>query len=268
MRQALKHGGFYLAYQPILGIAGESLGLEALLRWDRPGHRPVSPADVIVEAERNGLIVPLGNWVLHEACRQAAKWSQQVRPVRVSVNLSPRQLDDPSFIDGVAKVLDQTGLNPAYLQLEITESILLHGASAQILRDLRALGVGTVLDDFGTGYSSLSYLKMFDLDSVKIDKTFVDGVGVSQTDTAIVQAVVLIARALGIQVIAEGVEEPDQLRLLRELGCDAVQGYVASRPLPDSGVGHLLRRWQPGADLIGIERLAHPDGSRGAFLES
>jgi len=259
MRVALETDGFSLAFQPIMGIAGESLSLEALLRWTRPGHAAVGPSEVIAEAERNGLIVPLGTWVLREACRRAAGWARGIRPVRVSVNLSPRQIDDPGFVETVRTVLAETGLDPALLQLEITEYVLLQGSAAPTLRDLRKLGIGTVLDDFGTGYSSLSYLKLFELDAVKIDKNFVDGLGISGTDTAIVQAVVLIARALGIQVVAEGVEQLDQVRLLADLGCDAIQGYVASRPLPVDGVERLLRRWTPGRGPTGVEALADID---------
>jgi diguanylate cyclase (GGDEF)-like protein len=247
MRDALERQGFSLAYQPILAIDGGSLGVEALLRWERPGRGPVSPTDFIPEAERNGLIVPIGAWVLREACLSAVRWRDAGTPIRVSVNLSPRQLDDPRFVDTVVGILEETGVDPAQLQLEITESVLTQSDSAHTLKELRSLGVATVLDDFGTGYSSLSYLKLFELDSVKIDKTFIDGIGTSSGDTAIVQAVVLIARTFDIRVVAEGVEHMAQVELLRELGCDAIQGYLVAKPMPADSIDRLLRAWRPGA---------------------
>ena len=208
---------------------------EALVRWEDAERGLVHPAEFIPLAEESGLILPLGRWVLGEACRQLAAWRSEGRTaLRVAVNLSARQFADPDLIAVVAEALARAGLPADALWLEITESVLMEEveATAETLRALKRLGVHLSVDDFGTGYSSLSYLKRFPVDLLKIDRSFVDGLGTDPDDGAIVLAVVSLAKALRLGVVAEGVEHPWQLEALRSLGCDAVQGYLLGRPGP------------------------------------
>ncbi len=237
LRVALDRSELRLCYQLEVDLAEETTtGVEALVRWQHPTLGLLPPSEFIDVAEETGLVVPLGDWVLQEACRELARRGPNTNPgaLRLSVNLSARQLGVPALIDTVRDVLHETGLDPWRLCLEITESVLMDDVESSIeaLLDLKALGVRLAIDDFGTGYSSLSYLRRFPVDVVKLDRSFVAGLGVDPTATAIVAAVVNLAHALGIVVVAEGVETEAQLVALRALRCDRAQGYYWNRPLP------------------------------------
>ncbi len=238
LHRALERRELRLFYQPVVEINGaRAVGVEALLRWEHPEHGLVAPNRFIPVAEESGLIIPIGAWVLHEACRQLCMWrADRFGGPRgaVEVNLSARQIDHPEIISTVERILDDTGLPPANLTLEITESALMNDAASalRVLRALKDLGVTLAIDDFGTGYSSLSHLQRFPLDILKIDKSFVDELGVDRGGAEIVAAVVKLAHALGLQVIAEGVETERQLDALGRLDCDFAQGYLFSRPVP------------------------------------
>ena len=237
LRVALDRSELRLCYQLEVDLAEEATtGVEALVRWQHPTLGLLPPSEFIDVAEETGLVVPLGDWVLQEACRELARRDPNANPggLRLSVNLSARQLGVPELIDTVRDVLGETGLDPSRLCLEITESVLMDDVESSIeaLLDLKALGVRLAIDDFGTGYSSLSYLRRFPVDVVKLDRSFVAGIGVDPAATAIVAAVVNLAHALGIVVVAEGVETEAQLVALRALRCDRAQGYYWNRPLP------------------------------------
>jgi diguanylate cyclase (GGDEF)-like protein len=236
LRSAIADGELRLAYQPIVCFDDwRVVAAEALVRWQHPERGVVQPAEFIPLAEDSGLILPLGRWVLDEACRQLAAWRAAGRPaLRVTVNLSARQFADPDLITVVGDALSRAGLPADALWLEITESVLMEEVddSAETLRALKRLGVHLSVDDFGTGYSSLSYLKRFPVDLLKIDRSFVDGLGTDPDDGAIVLAIVSLAKALRLGVVAEGVEHPWQLEALQGLGCNAVQGYLLGRPGP------------------------------------
>ena len=237
LHRALERCELRLFYQPVVDIAGEQpIAVEALLRWDHPEQGLVGPNRFIPVAEESGLIIPIGAWVLQEACQQLKSWQTRAgAPSRsVEVNLSARQIDHPDIVGTVEQILADSGLDPSHLTLEITESALMNDAAAalQVLRALKDLGVTLAIDDFGTGYSSLSYLQRFPLDILKVDKTFVDELGVDADGSEIVSAVIKLAHTLGLQVIAEGVETEAQLAELQRLGCDFAQGYLFSRPVP------------------------------------
>ena len=238
LHRALERRELKLYYQPVVEVrAQRAVGVEALLRWDHPDQGLVAPQRFIPVAEESGLIIPIGAWVLHEACRQLRRWqTNRFGAVQgaVEVNLSARQVDDPEIVATVEHILAETGLAPSDLTLEITESALMSDAASalEVLRALKALGVTLAIDDFGTGYSSLSYLQRFPLDILKIDKTFVDELGTSAGASEIVAAVIKLAHALGLQVVAEGVECESQLAELDRLDCDFAQGYLFSRPVP------------------------------------
>jgi diguanylate cyclase (GGDEF)-like protein len=242
LRAALESGGFVAHYQPQLDIAsGEIIGIEALMRWTRPDHGAVSPADFIPVAEETGLIVSLGAWMLGEACREAAAWSV---PWPIAVNVSPIQFRVEGYVDSVRDALAGSGLDPRRLELEITEGVLLKDTEGTllILQQLRALGVRLALDDFGTGYSSLGYLQKFRFDKVKIDRSFVRNLGVDHSAAAIVRAVVRLCEALGMSTIAEGVENDDQVAILRAKGCREVQGFLFWAPMPANALHRLIEQ--------------------------
>jgi diguanylate cyclase (GGDEF)-like protein/PAS domain S-box-containing protein len=252
LRRALERHEFGLAYQPVVSVAtGRVSGLEALLRWHHPERGLVSPQEFIRVAEETGLIVPIGQWVLREACRQMHRW-RAVLPdgdaVSVSVNLSARQFADPTLVDVVEGTLAATGLPASGLRLEITESILMDHAEASVrlLTRLKELGIQVEVDDFGTGYSSLGYLHRFPLDALKVDRSFVNRVEVDAEHREIVRTIVTLARNLSMAVVAEGVETEGQRAYLKGLGCDAMQGYLFAGPLEPDGVAELLksrRQW-------------------------
>ncbi len=244
LRLALKHGEFLLHYQPIVSCReGHIVGVEALVRWQSPELGLVASAQFIPLAEETGLIVPIGEWVLHSACAQLAHWqSIGFSELRMAVNLSPRQFRQKDVVQIVARTLSRAGLAPRHLELEITESVLAQGAEAEALvREISATGVKFSIDDFGTGYSSLSYLKRFPIDSLKIDRSFVRDIPGDADDTAIAMAIIAMAHSLGIQVVAEGVETAEQLAFLCAKSCASMQGYYLSKPLPTEAVTALLQ---------------------------
>ncbi|MES2585040.1 MAG: EAL domain-containing protein [Pseudomonadota bacterium] len=222
------------------------IGFEALMRWSHPELGLVSPVRFIPIAEDNGQIIPMGAWVLQEACKQAVQWQAHMpadaAPLRVAVNLSLRQFSDPHLLHHVRSVLENTGLNPTQLELEITESTAMLDLqhTLELLKQLKALGLKLAIDDFGTGYSSLAYLKRFPLDVLKVDQSFVRQLCTNREDQAIAGAVINLAHSLGLDVIAEGVETEDQHRLLREMGCDQIQGYLHGKPMPAPEVAQWL----------------------------
>jgi EAL domain-containing protein (putative c-di-GMP-specific phosphodiesterase class I) len=235
LRGVIDRGELRVSYQPIVSLGdGSVTGLEALMRWHHEGLGPVSPLEFIPIAEDTGFIVQLGAWMLEEVCRQTVRWEEElgIQPPTISVNLSPRQVAHAELVPTVARVLETHRVPASRLALEITESVLISEAESpwNTLQALKRLGVTLMLDDFGTGYSSLSYLKRFPVDVLKIDRTFVDGVGVEAEDSAIVKAVVGMARALELGVIAEGVETERQVAALRDLGCERAQGFFFGRP--------------------------------------
>jgi EAL domain-containing protein (putative c-di-GMP-specific phosphodiesterase class I) len=246
LRHALERGEFVVHYQPQVNIeTGRIVGVEALVRWQHPERGLVSPLEFIPVAEETGLIVPLGAWVLRTACAQNRAWQDAgLPPMRMAVNLSARQFQRRDLLDTVAGVLSETGLPPQYLQLEITEGAAMQDVdlTLAILRELREAGVQISIDDFGTGHSSLSYLKRFPIDVVKIDQSFVQDLTVDPNDAAIASTIIVMAHALNLKVIAEGVETAEQLAFLRERDCDEMQGFLFSRPAPAPELDQMLRR--------------------------
>jgi diguanylate cyclase (GGDEF)-like protein/PAS domain S-box-containing protein len=249
LRRGLERQEFSLHYQPVIDLKTWNItGAEALLRWTHPTRGPVSPAQFIPVAEDCGLILPIGNWVLREACRQARSWIDSGLPLRtIAVNISAMEFRNESFLQGVFSILEETGLDPRALELELTESVLMKRAESAeaILKALRARGVQLAVDDFGTGYSSLSYLRRFQVDSLKIDQSFVRQITTAPDETSIVTAVISMGRSLKLRVIAEGVETEEELAFLRARECDEAQGYYFSRPVPALQFAELLRTGIP-----------------------
>ena len=251
LSRAVQDSQLHLCYQPEVHLrSGRIVGLEALLRWHHPTRGEVSPGEFIPIAEDSGLIVPIGRWVLQQACHQAKRWQQQwpaTPPLTLAVNLSARQLQHPAILDEVRAALAAADLDPHNLVLEITETAVmeqLHAAVA-ILTRLRELGVRLALDDFGTGYSSLSYLQRLPVDILKIDRTFIGGVTGSAEESALARAIITLGQTLGLETVAEGIETAEQLATLRELGCQLGQGYHLARPLGPTAVDALLDRQHP-----------------------
>jgi diguanylate cyclase (GGDEF)-like protein len=246
LRRALEQGALELAYQPVVELAsGRIAAVEVLARWEDPTRGPIPPDDFVPLAEEVGLIAPLGQWVLGEACRQARAWQDALpEPPVVAVNLSPRQFQQPGLVEDVAEALRTTGLAPHLLALEITEGAMIADADEAVatLRQLKGLGVRLVIDDFGTGYSSLTYLQRLPVDQLKVDRQFVAGLGHDAGDAAIVTAVVGLARTLGLGVVAEGVETAEQAVRLRELGCSLGQGFYFGRPQSAEALTALLEK--------------------------
>ena len=244
LRHAIDRKEFVLHYQPRLAVDSLKItGVEALVRWQHPQLGLVSPAEFIPLAEDNGLIVPIGEWVLRTACRQTREWQEKGLPaLRVGVNVSARQFHQQHLAETVLKILEETSLAPEYLELELTESSIMSNAQATIdvLTSLKAMGVTISIDDFGTGFSSLSYLKRLPIDALKIDRAFIRDVSTDPDDAALVMAIVTLAHNLRLQVVAEGVETDEQLRFLHLLRCDEVQGFRFSRPLPAQRLEQLL----------------------------
>ncbi|CAG0984654.1 partial putative signaling protein, partial [Rhodocyclaceae bacterium] len=235
LRDALQQGQFLLHYQPRLDMDGRITGVEALIRWNRPQRGLQSPGVFIPIAEETDLINRIGDWVLATVCRQIRAWLDAgLRPPHVAVNLSARQLRQPSLLGHVSHVLAATGVPAELLEIEITESMAMENPhkAALLLQEFKAMGIALAIDDFGTGYSSLSYLKRLPLDYLKIDRSFVADITVDPNDLAIAKGTIALAHSLGLKVIAEGVETDGQLELLRAHGCDEVQGYLFARPLP------------------------------------
>jgi diguanylate cyclase (GGDEF)-like protein len=253
LQGAIEAGQLVLYYQPILEVAsGRTLGVEALVRWNHPRHGIVPPSEFIPIAESTGLVIPLGRWVLHQACQQARAWQLMGLvddSFYVSVNISARHLHDPGMVDDVVRALDASGLPGPALLIEVTESAFVEDLDpgGTVLRELKGLGVRIAMDDFGTGYSSLARLSTFPLDVVKVDKAFVDRLA-EKDGEAMVRAVVNMSHMLGMQVVAEGVEESDQALALLRLGCTMAQGYVFARPMPHDAMTRALSGLGPFLD--------------------
>jgi diguanylate cyclase (GGDEF)-like protein/PAS domain S-box-containing protein len=251
LRRAIERSEFILQYQPVVSLAsGLIVGFEGLIRWQHPQRGLIGPASFIPIAEETGLIIPIGRWVLREACRQAQEWEQKfpaMGNLAISVNLSGKQFAQAHLVEDVGRALKESGLDAHRLRLEITESAVMEDApSAMAMIDqLRALNVKIDIDDFGTGYSSLSYLQRFEIDNLKIDRSFVSAIGNDRGENAeIVRTIVTLARHLGMDAVAEGVETPDQLALLKELGCQRVQGFLFAAPVEGGEAGRLLAAGQ------------------------
>ncbi|MEY4642284.1 MAG: hypothetical protein RLZZ227_2278 [Pseudomonadota bacterium] len=249
LRHAVERNEFDVYYQAKVSIqTGEIRGAEALLRWHNPMLGHVSPAQFIPLSEELGLIIPIGQWVIRRACEQIRLWNRQgLPPVCISVNLSPRQFLDPELVSYIEGVLRDTGIDAARLELEITESMVMHNAerSLQKLHNIKALGIRIAIDDFGTGYSSLSQLKRFPVDTLKVDRSFIREIQTDDEDRAITQAIITMGKTLGLTVVAEGVETAEQQSFLCNHDCDEIQGYYFSKPIPCGEFEKLLRHHKP-----------------------
>ena len=255
LRRALERQEFVVHYQAQLDSETWRItGAEALIRWRHPVRGLVPPLEFISVAEDTGLIVPIGEWVLREACRDNKAWQDAgFPPLTVTVNLSALQFKQANLVGMIAGVLSETGLDPNYLELEITEGTTIHDPefAASVIRELREMGVRISIDDFGTGYSSLNYLKRFRIDRLKIDRSFIDELTTDSNDAAIATAVIAMAHSLGLGVVAEGVETAEQLAFLVNEGCDVFQGYLIGRPVPEPEIRVLLS--DPDATLAALK---------------
>jgi EAL domain-containing protein (putative c-di-GMP-specific phosphodiesterase class I) len=244
MRHALELGQFSLHYQPKLDIAtGKISGVEALLRWMHPDLGNLAPMKFIPLAEETGLIIPIGRWVLRTACAQNMAWQRAGLPaISMAVNLSPRQFQDDHLLRDIDDVLKDTGLPPHLLQLEITESMVTQNVdrAVKLLDEIQGRGIRLAIDDFGTGYSSMSMMKRFPIDTIKIDRSFVRDLAENVEDRAIATAIINMGKALGLTVVAEGVETTEQDSFLRQHSCDEIQGYLFSKPVPAGDIPSLL----------------------------
>lgn len=247
LRNATVRNEFVLHYQPICDAATRAItGVEALIRWDHPQRGLVHPADFIAMAEETGLVREIGRWVLHEACTQMGHWRERFPGLvlRLSVNTSGKELRDPQFVAATRNTLAATGIDPRCVQLEVTESVFLRQPeqAGETLGALRAMGLRIALDDFGTGYSSLSYLDRFPMDTIKIDRSFVTRMSTQPRSVAIVRTIVALGQAMDLDIVAEGIEDEQQLQLLRNLGCGSVQGFLLGRPASDADITLMLER--------------------------
>ena len=244
LRKALDRQEFLLYYQPIVArVTGEISSLEALLRWEHPERGLIMPSQFIPVAEETGMILPLGEWALRTACAQNKAWQEAgFAPVRVAVNLSGRQFKQPGFPQMIAHTLEETGLQPQYLELELTESIVLNYAPStlQTLEQLSAMGIRISIDDFGTGYSSLRYLHQFPISALKIDRSFISDIIANPDGAAIAKAIIELGHSLKLSVVAEGVETEEQLAFLSRHQCDEMQGFVFGHPAPAEKTAKLL----------------------------
>jgi EAL domain-containing protein (putative c-di-GMP-specific phosphodiesterase class I) len=242
----LEENHFLLYYQPQINmVTGQLTGMEALIRWQPPGQRMVSPGEFIPLAEETGLILPIGEWVLRTACRQICYWQQAgLDPVRLSVNISALQFNQIDFLDVVDRILAETGIDPQWLELELTESAMMENVEATIssLDQLKRRGFHLSIDDFGTGYSSLSYLKRLAITKLKIDRSFVRDITIDQDNAAITSAIIALGQSLQLEVLAEGVETEEQTEFLLLRGCRLGQGFLYSRPVPAAQMEALLQR--------------------------
>ena len=274
LRHALEAGQFEVHYQPKVDCHdGCMTGVEALLRWSHPDLGMVPPVKFIPIAEETGLIVPLGRWVLETACRQQVAWRRLgMPPLRMAVNLSTRQFDDDNLLADVKAVIAATGIDPACLEIEITESMLVRDArrATEVLTAFKALGIRLSVDDFGTGYSSLSNLKRFPVDTIKVDRSFIRDLSSDHEDQAIAQAIISMGRTLGMTVIAEGVETHEQVEFLRVWGCDEIQGFYYSKALPAQAIAELVKAHPsgvlPGKDVVQVLRTRSPDSAFMAMM--
>ncbi|MEK1840078.1 MAG: bifunctional diguanylate cyclase/phosphodiesterase, partial [Pseudomonas sp.] len=262
LRNALNHDEFLLLYQPQVDLqSGQIIGVEALIRWQHPELGMVSPIKFIPQAEETGLIVPIGDWVIHTACRQNKAWQDAGwPPITMSVNISARQFIERDLIDRVRHALQETGLDPRYLELELTESLIMQDLQQAIskMKELQSMGISLSIDDFGTGYSSLAALKSFPIARLKIDQSFVRDLPDNENDKAIATAVISLGHKLNLKVIAEGVETEEQQTFLRENGCDEIQGHFFSSAVSAEEISLLLRKPR----LPQPSRIASPDSLR------
>jgi diguanylate cyclase (GGDEF)-like protein/PAS domain S-box-containing protein len=244
LAKAIEQGELLLYYQPQVELkSGRLVGVEALLRWQRPGHGLVSPGEFIPLAESTGLILPMGEWALRAACEQAVAWRDQgLPPILMAANISPRQFHQPGLAEQVKRTLQETGMDPNLLEIEITESTIMNDLERALrtMREVNSLGVRLAIDDFGTGYSSLGALKLFPIQKLKVDQTFVRNLATDSNDAAIAASVIALARAMNLEVIAEGIETKEQLAFLRKKKCHQGQGYLFSRPIPEKECSKLL----------------------------
>lgn len=244
MRKALEREEFVVYYQPKVDIdSGRIVGAEALVRWQHPEKGMIPPGDFIPIAEETGLKAPLGEWVLEKACEQVVSWQRLgYPPITIAVNISSHQFTRTNLTEKIKSVLQSTSLDPSLLDIEITESMLMGDMESTIatLRELSAMGVQTSIDDFGTGYSSLNYLRRFDIDTLKIDKSFVNDISTDKDAAAIASAIISLGHIMGMKIVAEGVETAEQLSFLKDQNCDEMQGYLFSRPLPGESFGKIL----------------------------
>jgi EAL domain-containing protein (putative c-di-GMP-specific phosphodiesterase class I) len=251
LRRAIERSEFLLYYQPQIDIAtNQVIGAEALIRWQHPEDGMVMPGRFIPVAEETGLIVQIGDWALRETCRQIKAWEQEgVEPIRISVNLSFKQFRKPDFVESVENAIAESGIDPHYLDFELTESMVMHDVdhAIQILKRIKALGIEISIDDFGTGYSSLNHIRRLPIDIVKIDKSFVNEVSTSKGDAEIATAIVALAHSLNLKVIAEGVETAEQLSFLSSRNCNAFQGYLASPAIAPDDFKRFRLEWNARA---------------------
>ena len=253
LRGALERDEFFLVYQPTFSLSDERMtGVEALLRWNHPRRGVVSPLDFIPLAEESGLIIPIGRFVLREACRQAVLWQREGRPFQMAINVSARQFDSPVLVTDVRDALAESGLAASSLTVEITESVLMRDfdAAADRLQQLRALGVRAAIDDFGTGYSSLAYLRRFPVDALKIDRSFISGIADSPAASALIHTLVQLGKTLGLETVAEGIEDRAQLEHLQREHCDTGQGFLLARPVDAAVMGAMLDRMDADSSLV------------------
>lgn len=246
MRNALDNNEFFLNYQVKLDLVTEQIaGVEGLIRWDHPEMGVVPPLEFIPVAEQNGMILPIGEWVLKEACRQNRRWHEMGLPrTPVAINMSTLQFCKEGIVEAIEDALEEAGIEPQYLELEVTESSVMQKIDRAIhtLERFRELGVAVAIDDFGTGFSSLSYLKDLPIDRLKIDRSFLHDLHDNTKNQAIVSSIIELARRLGIRVIAEGVEDHSQIDFLRQAGCHEVQGYLISRPISPDNMASLYKQ--------------------------
>ncbi|MDR3573957.1 MAG: EAL domain-containing protein [Anaerolineaceae bacterium] len=267
LRQALERQEFMLNYQPILGLESSDLiGFEALIRWNHPSRGLLLPAEFISVAEETGLILPIGEWVLREACSRTKAWqetSANLSNLAINVNVSSKQIAQPNFLDQILRILEETRLNPACLRLEITESVLIDNQvkANQIFEKFSALGIQLEVDDFGTGYSALNYIQHFPIRTIKIDKSFVQEIGVTDKNSGLVQTIVMMAHEMGMDAIAEGVETNDQLQSLKQMGCNYGQGFLISRPMS----GEKVIQWLNANQVQNPDNAASPAAGRAAL---
>lgn len=272
LRRAIKNKEFLLYYQPIISVGTENIaGFEVLIRWNHPTRGIVPPNDFIPIAEETGLILPIGTWVIREGCRQMSQWRRKYPSAQnliISINLSARQLEQSDLIEQITEILEETNLNPRCLKLEITESVVMHNTehSVKTIGDLREMGIRVSIDDFGTGYSSLSYLHRFPIDTLKIDRSFVNRIGDGGESSEIVQTIIKLASNLGMDVVAEGVETVEQLDFLRDINCGYVQGYYYSRPIDNLSATEMVENLKadaihkslpPALDLNQLKNFVH-----------
>lgn len=248
LRLGLQRKEFVLHYQPKLDLkSGKVVGVEALVRWNRPDHGLVYPSHFIPVAEDSGLIVPLSQWVLQEACQQACRWQAEgMRPLCLSVNVSAIDFRQRGFVEGIARTLKETGLDPTQLELEITESVLMQNVdtTVAILKAIKQLGIRLAIDDFGTGYSSLSYLQKFPVDVLKIDQSFVGDLSIDSNDAKLVSTIISLGKSLNLHIIAEGVETLEQLEFLKQHQCEEVQGYYFSKAVEPQAFADWMTEWE------------------------